>query len=209
MVNLPSLDSQARIVSDAAQNFVEHYYSSLNKRLSLAQYYASTSPHLASAAVKPDISINGRVLKSPEEYEKMLDEQGKPVYYEVRSFDTHPVSPNYSLGCPEALSLPPDELAPGWAKISKSIKDGDRVSFMIQVSGLIKYGKPNEGPADASAAVTAATGEKKEESATESQLVEKVFDEAWILVPHWEALGRNAARGLRPWVVVSQNFRSF
>ncbi|RWA08372.1 hypothetical protein EKO27_g6736 [Xylaria grammica] len=98
MATLPSLDTQARVASDAAQLFVEHYYNSLNKRQPLAQYYASISPHLTSASVKPDISINGRVVESTAAYEALLDAQGANVHYDVASFDAHPVNPNYTLG---------------------------------------------------------------------------------------------------------------
>ncbi|KAI0593075.1 hypothetical protein F4775DRAFT_579560 [Biscogniauxia sp. FL1348] len=59
----------------------------------------------------------------------------------------------------------------------------DRVSFAVQVSGTLRCGG-------------AASGQ------------ETAFSEAWLLVPHWEAWGRNAPRGSRRWVVVSQNFRA-
>ncbi|KAI1438692.1 hypothetical protein GGR50DRAFT_637377 [Xylaria sp. CBS 124048] len=305
MANLPSLDSQARVVSEAAQSFVENYYNARNKRQPLAPYYASTSAHLTSASLKPDISINGRVLESLTEYEEMLDKQGGPVQYDVAAFDAHVVNPNYCIGCPKALALPTDEAAPGRAKVAKSIKDGDRVSFVIQVNGSIRYGNPGEATADpgvkhspftpintattipfaipttnkstatpagatkpattattpfattttptattaatATATATAATaagstpfaipttpatitatdaaaptvtatattvpaiaaaGEKEGKSGVEVQSLDDTFNETWLLVPHWEALGRNAARGLRQWVVISQNFRS-
>ncbi|KAI1284436.1 hypothetical protein F5Y07DRAFT_346527 [Xylaria sp. FL0933] len=210
MANLPSAETQVKVVSDAAQTFVEQYYESLNKRQSLASYYASTSPHLTSASVKPDISINGRVVESVAEYEALLDAQGPNVYYTVASFDAHPVNPNFALGCPENLSLGPNGSeggGQGRGRVAKSIKDGDRVSFVVQVSGTIRYGKPGDTPAPAAAATTAAQGGAA--AAADGAPVEKGFNEAWLLVPHWEALGRNAARGLKKWVVVSQNFRAF
>ncbi|KAI8630174.1 nuclear transport factor 2 domain-containing protein [Xylariaceae sp. FL1651] len=220
MANIPSLDIQAKVVSDAAQNFVEHYYESLNKRHSLAQYYASTSAYLTAASVKPDISINGRVLESVAAYEALLEAQGGPVYYDVASFDAHPVNPNYGLGCPDALSLAAaaDDgvggAAGGRGRASKSIKDGDRLSFTVQVSGTVRYGKAGEGAAAAAAAgptAGSAGGPEVAAAATAAAAdapIEKAFNESWLLVPHWEALGRNAARGLRKWVVVSQNFRA-
>lgn len=120
----------------AAEDFVNHYYESLNKRQPLAAYYASTSSHLTSASVKPDISINGRVVESIAAYEALLDAQGANVHYTVTSFDAHPVNPNYALGCPENLSAATnggEANGPGWGKINKSVKDGDRVSFAVQV----------------------------------------------------------------------------
>ncbi|KAI1367575.1 nuclear transport factor 2 domain-containing protein [Xylaria arbuscula] len=201
MANLPSLDTQARVASEAAEDFVNHYYESLNKRQSLAAYYASTSSHLTSASVKPDISINGRVVESIAAYEALLDAQGANVHYTVTSFDAHPVNPNYALGCPENLSAAANGEAngPGRGKITKSVKDGDRVSFAIQVSGTIRYGKPGDTPAPAA---------PEGGAAVDGAPPEVAFNESWFLVPHWEALGRNAARGLKKWVVVSQNFRA-
>jgi NTF2-related export protein 1/2 len=181
---------------------VDQYYEALNKRHPLAQYYASTSTYLTSASVKPDISINGRVVESVVAYEALLDAQGRFVTYEIASFDAHPVNANYALGCPEALSLAADGAAvPGRGKVAKSIKDGDRVSFAVQVSGTIRYGKPGEV---AAVSAEAAGGE----AAAEGVPIQKAFNESWLLVPHWEALGRNAPRGLNRWVVVSQNFRA-
>ncbi|KAI8946211.1 hypothetical protein F4801DRAFT_565454 [Xylaria longipes] len=208
MANLPSLDTQARVVSDAAQDFVEHYYESLNNRQPLAQYYASTSTRLTSASVKPDISINGRVLESVAEYEALLDAQGRNVRYTVASFDAQPVSPNYALGCPEALSLSGTDAsssASGRGKVAKSIKDGDRVSFVVQVNGTIRYGRPG----DATTTAPPAVGGGGNPTPGDGEPPETGFNEAWLLVPHWEALGRNAPYGLKKWVVVSQNFRAF
>ncbi|KAI1422190.1 hypothetical protein F5Y12DRAFT_642386 [Xylaria sp. FL1777] len=209
MANLPSLDTQAKVASDAAQHFVEHYYESLNRRQPLVQYYAGVSQRLTSASVKPDISINGRVVESVAAYEALLDAQGANVYYDVASFDAHPVNPNYALGCPENLSLAADGAEGGGGlgrgKVAKSIKDGERVSFAVQVSGTIRYGKP--GDTFAPAAVTTAVNGGAA-AVVDGAPVETGFNESWLLVPHWEALGRNAARGLRKWVVVSQNFRA-
>ncbi|KAI0428486.1 nuclear transport factor 2 domain-containing protein [Xylaria sp. FL1042] len=208
MANLPPPETQAKVVSDAAENFVEQYYESLNKRQSLAQYYASTSPHLTSASVKPDISINGRVVESVAAYEALLDAQGPNVSYTIASFDAHPVNPNFALGCPANLSLGADGSeggGPGRGRVAKSIKDGDRMSFVVQVSGTIRYGKPGDTPTPAASATAIQGGAAPADGAP----VEKGFNESWLLVPHWEALGRNAARGLKKWVVVSQNFRAF
>ncbi|KAI0104868.1 hypothetical protein GGR51DRAFT_521507 [Nemania sp. FL0031] len=215
MANLPSLDVQAKVASDAAQIFVEHYYDSLNKRQPLAHYYASTSPRLTSASVKPDISINGRVVESVAAYEALLDAQGAHVHYDVASFDAHPVNPNYGIGCPSQLAAPADG---GSGRAVKSLRDGDRLSFAVQVNGTIRYGKPSDAPVATTTAATAttaagvvgagsATAEKV--AGAEGAPAEAAFAEAWLLVPHWEALGRNAARGMRKWVVVSQNFRAF
>ncbi|CAJ2507466.1 Uu.00g086520.m01.CDS01 [Anthostomella pinea] len=200
---LPNAETQARVVSEAAQNFIDHYYESLNRRHGLANYYASTSPLLTAASVTPDISINGRHLGdgpgAAQEYEALLNTQGGPVAYEIASFDAQSVNANFCIGCPESLggSSGASGTAAGESggasaggssgsssKVQKSIKDGDRVSFALQVSGTVRYGRPGEDGAE-----------------------DKAFNESWVLVPHWEALSPKAARGLRRWVVVSQNFR--
>jgi NTF2-related export protein 1/2 len=59
---------------------------------------------------------------------------------------------------------------------------GDKVSLAVQVSGKAKLGKGEEA-------------------------VEKGFMESFVLVPHWEAQSRNAGRGMRRWLIVSQNLR--
>ncbi|KAI1117167.1 hypothetical protein F5Y14DRAFT_448102 [Nemania sp. NC0429] len=214
MANLPSPDTQAKVVSDAAQSFVEQYYDSLNKRQPLAQFYASASPHLTSASVKPDISVNGRVVESAAAYEALLDAQGRHVHYDVASFDAHPVNPNYATGCPDALALAADGSEAGGGlgrgKVAKSIKDGDRLSFVVQVSGTIRYGRPGDAaPAAAATSTAGAAAGAGDAAAGDGTPAVSAFNEAWLLVPHWEALGRNASRGLRRWVVSSQNFRAF
>ena len=68
----------------------------------------------------------------------------------------------------------------------KAVEAGDRISLAVQVSGTVRYGKAGD----------------------EGNPPERAFHESWLLVPHWEALARNPPRGLRRWVVVSQNFRA-
>lgn len=63
-------------------------------------------------------------------------------------------------------------------------KNGDKTSIAVNVSGTLKLGKGEDA-------------------------VEKGFNEAFILVPHWEAQSRRASRNARGWLIASQNFRSF
>ncbi|KAH9904744.1 hypothetical protein F4778DRAFT_43959 [Xylariomycetidae sp. FL2044] len=195
----PSIDAQAKVASEAAQNFIDHYYDSLNRRHTLSSYYASSSNLLTSASVKPDISINGHVLSSPAEYENLLNTQGGPVSYEVISWDVHPVNPDFRIGYPDSLL---------GGKKSGDFK-GEKLSFAIQVSGTVKYGKGNvkggETTTTTNTTTTAATDGKNGDSVG---VREVAFNESWLLVPHWEAWSPKAARGLRKWVVVSQNFRA-
>ncbi|RYO78696.1 hypothetical protein DL763_009540 [Monosporascus cannonballus] len=187
---LPSMETRARVASEAAQSFVEHYYEALNRRHNLAPFYASTSGRLTAAGVKPDISINGNLCETVAEYEGLLNKQGSPVHctYEIHSFDAHAINPHYTAGLhpSSSSSSSADPAGSGMNRAErKAVEAGDRVSVAVQVSGTARYGK--------------AGGEATTEHA---------FTEAWLLVPHWEAWARNAPRGLRRWVAVSQNFRT-
>ncbi|KAI1480195.1 hypothetical protein F4774DRAFT_86647 [Daldinia eschscholtzii] len=189
---LPNPETQAKVASEAAQSFVDHFYETLNKRRSLSPFYASTSPRLSAAGVKPDISINGLVVADVAAYESLLDSQGGHVTYDVASFDAHPVNPVYRIGEPDA--------SPGDAAAARN---GDRLSFSVQVSGIVRYGR-GRGDGKSGGGDVATVGGNDDDTVP----LEKPFNEAFLLVPHWEAWTRNAARGLRKWVIVSQNFRA-
>ncbi|KAJ1329729.1 NTF2-related export protein 1/2 [Microdochium nivale] len=182
---LPNLEAQVRTVSEAAQTFVDAYYEALNKRRDTSAFYASASPKLTAAGVVPDISINGHVVPpggggsdpaaAPRLAQSLLFEsRGPHVHYEVGGFDAHPVNANYAVGADAANNS-------GSNLSSRS----ERISFAVQVSGAVKFGK-----------------------AGDDGFVEQAFSEAWLLVPHWEAQGPKAARGLKRWLVASQNFRT-
>ncbi|KAI0011070.1 hypothetical protein F4779DRAFT_253999 [Xylariaceae sp. FL0662B] len=177
----PPTDVQARVASETAQSFVDHYYEALSRRYGLGQYYASASPLLTAASVKPDISINGHVCETVADFEALLNKQGGPVTYDIRSFDAQPVNPSYAAGAPE--------------RNPTDARKGERLSVAVQVSGAVHYGR---GHGDA----TTTTATDPDINTT------RPFNEAFLLVPHWEAWARNAPRGLRRWVIVSQNFRA-
>ncbi|KAI1853794.1 hypothetical protein JX265_003872 [Neoarthrinium moseri] len=164
---LPSIETQSKVAT--ADRFVEHYYDALNKnqRGQLAQYYCSTSNKLTAASLTPDISFNGRVITSVPELQELLEKQGTPVHFEVLSYDAHPVNPHYIIGAPDAQA--------------QSDK-GDKLSFVVQVTGTVKFGKGDEA-------------------------THKSFNESFVMVPHWEAQVKNAPRGLKRWLVASQNSR--
>ncbi|KAI0472105.1 nuclear transport factor 2 domain-containing protein [Xylariaceae sp. FL0804] len=204
----PSADTQARVASDAAAAFVDAYYETRNRRQfsSLAAFYAGAGAGAGGGGEgggDADIVVNGRALPNLAAYEAALEVQGHPVHCDVTSFDAQPVCANYLLRCPEALGGAPaggmaveqQQNGPSSAArgrgsrherdIEKSVRDGERISFAVQVSGIIRYGRASEDGFD-----------------------ERSFNEAWLLVPNWEALGPKAPRGARKWLVVSQNFRA-
>ncbi|KAI2463373.1 hypothetical protein F4781DRAFT_426406 [Annulohypoxylon bovei var. microspora] len=210
-VSLPTMDTQLKVASEAAQSFVDHYYEARTRRRPLATFYASTSARLTGAGAKPDISVNGQPVADVAAYEAVLETQGGPVLYEVSSFDAQPVSARFRTGEPE----PPAENSREATAAAAEVRNGDRLSFAIQVSGTIRYthehtaarggedAKPAPAPpAEGASAFAVGT------TPAEGELPEQDFNEAFLLVPHWEAWARNAPRNLRKWVIVSQNYRT-
>lgn len=62
-------------------------------------------------------------------------------------------------------------------------RNGSKMSLLVQVAGRVTFGKGRES-------------------------VRKGFSEAFVLVPNWEALGRNPPRNARRWLIMSQNLRT-
>ncbi|KAK8855228.1 nuclear transport factor 2 domain-containing protein [Apiospora arundinis] len=166
--------------STAAQNFVDAFYETLNRGRSPAQYYVSSSTKLTTVGgLKPDISVNGRVC----------GEGGVAEYEELLKAQGTPV--HYEVHSFDAQPLNPNYvigLTPAEQQqpisTTRERDVAERLSFSVQVSGAVKLGKGED-------------------------VTEKDFNEAFVLVPHWESQGRNASRNARRYLVVSQNFRSF
>lgn len=66
---------------------------------------------------------------------------------------------------------------------SKVEKNGGRMSVIVTTMGKVQFGRGREAP-------------------------QKMFNETFVLVPNWEAMTRNAPRGVRKWLIMSQNFRA-
>lgn len=127
---LPTPETQVKVASEAATNFVDHFYLVLEKRQSPAQFYVSASAKLSEAGLKPEISVNGHVCGEGgvAAYEALLAAQGGPVQYDVQSVDAHPVNPHFLLGAPDATPS----------------KNGDKTSIAVAVSGTLKLGKGDD-----------------------------------------------------------------
>jgi NTF2-related export protein 1/2 len=65
--------------------------------------------------------------------------------------------------------------------------DGKKMSILLIVSGSVRYSKPGED------------GENRGEN--------RGFTETFVLVPNLEAHGPKAPKGLKRWLIQSQNFR--
>lgn len=172
--------------STAAQNFVDNFYETLNRGKSPAQYYVSSSTKLtAVGGLTPDISVNGRVCNGGG------GEGGSVVaeYEKLLAAQGTPV--HYEIHSFDAQPLNPNYvigLTPAEQQqpvsTTRERDVAERLSFAVQVSGALKLGKGED-------------------------VTDKDFNEAFVLVPHWESQGRSAARNARRYLVVSQNFRSF
>ncbi|KAH6987928.1 nuclear transport factor 2 domain-containing protein [Ilyonectria sp. MPI-CAGE-AT-0026] len=166
---LPDSDTLIRVSSEAAETFVSHYYQAINNRSPLLPFYINSSTRYAMPA---DISINGAVVATPDDYSKLLEGQGTGAHYEIESFDAHPVNPSFQYGAPENIQ---DN-----AKVEKS---GGRISVAVTIMGRFQLGRGREAP-------------------------QTMFNETFVLVPNWDSMGRNPPRGVKKWLIMSQNFRA-
>ncbi|TPX07132.1 uncharacterized protein E0L32_010933 [Thyridium curvatum] len=204
-----SEEAQVKITSEAAQTFIDWYYSALNDKKPLASFYVDSNTKYASAGVKSDISANGLHLAGgPAELEALLNKhagqgqgtasRSERARYEVEGFDAQVVNPDFRVACPAHL------LAGATAATSSENNSGgggggpaprgrgaavqaaaaaSRVSIAVQVTGWVQYGASKESP-------------------------RSTFNEVFVLVPNWDAVGPKAARGLKHWLIMSQNFRA-
>lgn len=62
-------------------------------------------------------------------------------------------------------------------------KSGRKMSAVVTVLGKVQYGKGREAP-------------------------RKMFTENFVLVPNWDAMQKNPPRGIKQWLIMSQNFRA-
>ncbi|KAL2207895.1 NTF2-like protein [Sarocladium strictum] len=165
----PTLDQEVRASSDAAETFVGNYYQAVNNNNSLAPFYINVSNKYSAPA---DISVNGAVLPTPEDYQKLLEGQGHNVRYDVESLDAQVMNPSFQYGAPEHVQ-----------SNTGAQKTGQKMSIVVMVTGKVQFGRGKEAP-------------------------QKMFNETFVLVPNWDALKKNPPRGIRKWLIMSQNFRA-
>ncbi|KAH8177072.1 Nuclear transport factor 2, Eukaryote [Sarocladium implicatum] len=163
---LPNLETEVR--ASTADIFVSNYYQALNSNSALLPFYVNSSNKYTMPA---DISINGAVLPTPEDYQKLVEAQGHGVRYDVESLDTQVMNPSFQFGAPEHVQN------------NAKAESGARMSIVVMTTGKVQYGKGREAP-------------------------QKMFNETFVLVPNWDALKNNPPRGIRKWLIMSQNFRA-
>jgi NTF2-related export protein 1/2 len=171
----------------AAKNFVDWYYRQINEAKSVSQGYINGHAAYDKAGHPPaDICINGLVVATPQEWEKLLEQQRqapkqpdpnkKRVRYEVEGYSVHVINADYQFGAPQKMV---DLHSP---------TDGVRMMMTLSVSGTVYFG----------------TGRNKGDDYWEKQH----FYDRFILVPNWDVLERPGTRHGRKYLVISHNYRA-
>ncbi|KAM0561639.1 hypothetical protein ACHAPJ_002807 [Fusarium lateritium] len=62
-------------------------------------------------------------------------------------------------------------------------RNGEKMSILVTVMGRVQYGKGKDAP-------------------------QKMFNETFVLVPNWESMTKNPPKGVKKWLIMSQNFRA-
>jgi NTF2-related export protein 1/2 len=65
----------------------------------------------------------------------------------------------------------------------KAESKGEMMSISVSVMGRVQFGKGRDAP-------------------------KKMFNEAFVLWPNWEAMQKNPPKGIKQWLIASQNFRA-
>ncbi|KAF7552604.1 hypothetical protein G7Z17_g4216 [Cylindrodendrum hubeiense] len=66
---------------------------------------------------------------------------------------------------------------------AKVERNGGRVSIAVTIMGRLQLGRGREAP-------------------------QTMFNETFVLVPNWDSMSKNPARGVKRWLIMSQNFRA-
>ncbi|RDL41192.1 NTF2-like protein [Venustampulla echinocandica] len=122
-----SEDMEVKVSVEAAETFANTYYANLNKphgAKELQTFYVQSNP---ASPLKPDITLNGNLVKDPTELEAIFEKQPAKTHYEVQSFDCHVLNPNYNVGAHD------DSLEPN--------KAGKKMSILVLISGSVRYGE--------------------------------------------------------------------
>jgi len=167
----------------AAEGFVAWYYPTINEGKPVSSGYVNNNKTYQAASHPPaDICINGLAVATPEEWDKLLEQQrftkvnqgkGKPVVrYNVETYDVHVLNSNYTFAAPEEL-------------IKKYNKNsGVRMVMLVTVSGTVQFGADKSSP-------------------------KQHFHDVFTLVPNWEVIARAGSKATRRYIICSQNYRAY
>lgn len=190
MSTYPSEETLAKVSSDSAQKFVEWYYQDLNDSKPLSAYYVNANNKYTTAGVAADITINGAHLANPAEYESLLEEQrgGKTALTTngAGSRSTRTASKvRHEVDSFDAQVINDDYTigAPEHILNQGPDRNGSRISMLVSVMGILHLGSGHD-------------------------TVRKTFNEVFVLVPNWDARGRNPPRNVKRYLISSQNYRT-
>ncbi|KAL9597793.1 MAG: hypothetical protein Q9219_004920 [cf. Caloplaca sp. 3 TL-2023] len=116
--------SAIKISTNAAQYFVESYYSALDtRRDSLLSFYMAAA-EMPGGKSLPSITFNGNQIPNAQAMQAMFEQQIPASHYEVQCYDCHVINPQYV-----------SEGTQGWPA-----KTGKNITILVAVSGYVKYG---------------------------------------------------------------------
>lgn len=219
MASATAEELEVKNSTESAQTFIDWFYTSVSDRKPLASFYVNNNAKYSAVGAKADLSINGMVCEKPSDFEALLARQAGAqntngaattngtsstatttnsssnsttptfrVRYDVDGFDVHVLNPQFRLACPDSVL---QRMTPGSAAYEtttpQQLKQLQQkmVSLLVQVTGHVQYGAGKEAPRGA-------------------------FTEVFILVPNWDAMvsGPRTPRGIRNYLILSQNFRA-
>lgn len=193
-MSYPTEDIEVRVSSDGAQSFVDWYYSDLNDARTLSSYYVNSSTKYTNAGVAADITINGAHLTNPSDYEALLEEQrgsGGPATASSNGTLDHGRRTTgrprvrYEVDSFDAQVVNDDYCIGAPAHLTSKGPDrtGGRLSLLVSVMGILHLN-------------------------TEPEPTRKTFNEVFVLVPNWDARGRNPPKNIKRFLISSQNYRT-
>lgn len=116
--------------------------------------------------------MNGTPISSPSALQDIFTKQVGRCQYDVQSYDVHVTNKDYRIGRPEGLS-------------EKGGGEGRRLSLLVTVSGVAKFGTEESGLGEA-----------------------RAFSDVVFLVPNWSSFGGKGGNiKARKWVIQNQTFR--
>lgn len=187
----PNEDTEVKVSSDGAQTFVDWYYRDLNEARPLSSYYVNSNTKYSNAGVTADITINGGHLANPGDYEALLEEQRSGPSSTSNGATDHSRRSTgrprvrYEVDSFDAQVINDDYCiaAPEHITSKGPDKNGGRISILVTVMGILHLD-------------------------TEPEPTRKTFSEVFVLVPNWDARGRNPPRNVKRFLISSQNYRS-
>lgn len=187
----PTQETLVKASSDSAQKFIDWYYRDLNDAKPLSSYYVNASNKYAAAGVTADLTINGAHLAHPDEYELLLQQQrggaatNGAVAGGSRSHNSARGRVRHEVDSFDAQVLNDDYTLGAPAHLVEQGPDrhGSRLSLLVSVMGVLHLGTGHDA-------------------------VRKTFNEVFVLVPNWDARGRNPPRNVKRYLISSQNYRT-